>query len=133
MLAQGHGGGGPEPGAPGLVLFGLYTGMRRGEIMPLRWEDVDLEAGLFRVEETKTGVPLELPVTRQLGAILARRRARGKSMPEDLRQWVFPSRQAPWGMWRSLKGTMKPSGVRAGRSSGFMDCATVSLLWPSGS
>jgi len=49
-----------------VFLFGLYTGMRRGEIQPLRWEDVDLDAGLFRVEETKTGQPLELPVTRQL-------------------------------------------------------------------
>ncbi|MDE0031808.1 MAG: integrase family protein [Deltaproteobacteria bacterium] len=74
-----------------VFLFGLYTGMRRGEIQPLRWEDVDLDAGLFRVEETKTGVPLELPVTRQLGEILARRRAEGHSAAEELRVWVFPS------------------------------------------
>ena len=39
---------------------------------------------------TKTGVPLELPVTRQLGAILARRRADGEAMRTG---WVFPS---PW-------------------------------------
>ena len=65
-----------------LLLFGLYTGMRRGETMPLRWEDVDLEKGLFRVEETKTGVPLELPVTRQLGEILARREVEGEAVPE---------------------------------------------------
>ena len=74
-----------------LLLFGLYTGMRRGEIMPLRWERVDLETGLFRVEETKTGVPLELPVTRQLGAILARRQADGEAVPAELRGWVFSS------------------------------------------
>ncbi len=60
-----------------VFLFGLYTGMRRGEIFPLRWERVDLETGLFRVDETKTGMPLELPITRQLGDILARRRAGG--------------------------------------------------------
>ncbi len=74
-----------------VFLFGLYTGMRRGEIFTLRWERVDMEAGLFRVEETKTGVPLELPVTRQLGEILARRRAGGEVMHADLRDWVFPS------------------------------------------
>ena len=73
------------------LLFGLYTGMRRGEIMALAWDRVDLEAGLFRVEETKTGVPLELPVTRQLGDILARRRADGDVLPTELRGWVFPS------------------------------------------
>ena len=47
--------------------------------MPLRWERVDLHAGLFRVVETKAGIPLELPVTRQLGEILARRRAGGEA------------------------------------------------------
>ena len=59
--------------------------------MPLRWEDVELEKGLFRVEETKTGVPLELPVTRQLGEILARRRSECDGVPEELRGWVFPA------------------------------------------
>ena len=52
---------------------------------------MDLEAGLFRVEETKTGVPLELPITRQLGDILARRRAGSAVTHADLRDWVFPS------------------------------------------
>ena len=45
----------PNPVHRDLLLFGLYTGMRRGEIMVLQWEDVDLKKGLFRVEETKTG------------------------------------------------------------------------------
>ena len=74
-----------------VFLFGLYTGMRRGEIFPLRWERVDLEGGLFRVEETKTGALLELPITRQLGEFLARRRTGGAEMHTDLRDWVFPS------------------------------------------
>ena len=43
--------------------FGLYTGMRRDEVLGLRWEQVNLEAMTLRVEETKTGEPLELPVT----------------------------------------------------------------------
>lgn len=38
-------------------------------------------------------MPLKLPVTRQLGAILARRRADGGAMRADLGGWVFPS---PW-------------------------------------
>ncbi len=73
------------------ILFGLYTGMRRGEILGLQWERVDMDRGLFRVEETKTGVPLELPVTGQLGEILARRRADGEDVSGELRGWVFPS------------------------------------------
>lgn len=47
-----------------VFLFGVYTGMRRGEILPLGWGRVDLDKGLLQVEETKTREPLELPVTR---------------------------------------------------------------------
>ena len=46
---------------------------------------------VFRVDETKTGAPLELPITRQLAAILERRRAEIGTLPGGLRDWVFPS------------------------------------------
>ena len=36
-------------------------------------------------------MPLELPVTRQLGEILARRRTESCAVAEELRGWVFPS------------------------------------------
>ena len=71
--------------------FGLYTGMRRDEVLTLRWERVNMDALTFRVEETKTGVPVELPITRQLAAILKRRRIAAADLPEGVRDWVFPS------------------------------------------
>ena len=46
---------------------------------------------VFRVEETKTGEPLELPIPRQLAAILERRNRESETLPGDLRGWVFPS------------------------------------------
>ena len=73
------------------ILFGLYTGMRREEVLTLRWERVDMDARTFRVEHTKTGVPLELPITRQLAAILERRLAETGDYPAHVRDWVFPS------------------------------------------
>ena len=71
--------------------FGLYTGMRKGEVLGLRWEHVDIGAMTFRVEETKSGEPLVLPVTRQFAAILERRRAARDATCERTRPWVFPS------------------------------------------
>ncbi len=85
-----------------VFLFGLYTGMRRKEILALRWEDVDLDKGLFRVEETKTRVPLELPVTRQLGTILARR---ARPCPWSFAGGCSRPGRAHRGTWRSCRRT----------------------------
>ena len=80
-----------NPSIRDALWFGLYTGMRREEVLTLRWERVNMEMLTFRVEETKTGVPLELPITRQLAAVLKRRRAAADSLPAGVREWVFPS------------------------------------------
>ena len=80
-----------NPAIRDALWFGLYTGMRRDEVLTLRWERVDMAALTFRVEATKTGVPLELPVTRQLSAILERRQSETEDLPADRGNWVFPS------------------------------------------
>ena len=80
-----------NPAIRDALWFGLYTGMRRDEVLTLRWGRVDMDALTFRVEETKTGVPLELPITRQLAAILERRQTAAADLPESVREWVFPS------------------------------------------
>ena len=73
--------------------FGLYTGTHRDEVLALRRERVDMDAFAFRVEGTKTGVPLEreLPITNQLAAMLEPRRVAAADLPEGVREWVFPS------------------------------------------
>lgn len=51
-----------------VVLLGLTTGMRRGELLALRWRDVDLDGATLRVEqsleETKAGLRLKEPKTK---------------------------------------------------------------------
>ena len=79
------------PATRDIFWFGMYTGMRRGEIMGLCWDRVDLERWILRVEETKTGKPLELPITRQLAALLERRGLDASAGNGDAHRWVFPS------------------------------------------
>jgi integrase len=47
------------------VLIGLATGMRRGEILALRWRNVDLDQGVIRVaesfEQTQGGIRTKAP------------------------------------------------------------------------
>jgi integrase len=51
-----------------VVVIALATGMRRGEIVALRWGDIDLDGGKIRVErsleETKAGLAFKEPKTK---------------------------------------------------------------------
>jgi integrase len=51
-----------------IAALGLATGMRRGELLGLRWKDIDLDAGVLHVEQsleqTKGGLRFKSPKTR---------------------------------------------------------------------
>jgi len=51
------------PGLYPLVLLGLMTGARLGNLMNLRWSDIDLQVGTARIGITKNGKPITLPLT----------------------------------------------------------------------
>jgi integrase len=70
-----------------VVMLALATGMRRGEILGLRWHDVDLATGALTLWETKNGERRVVPAT---GAALEALRAWGKVQPLDRSQHVFP-------------------------------------------
>ena len=107
-----------EPAVRDIFFIGFYTGMRRGEIVSLRWERIDLERRILRVEETKTGEPLELPITRQLAAIFERRLADNQGPAAQPEGWVFPS---------SKSGTGHVAGV--GHFHGDISEAAGTRFW----
>ncbi|MBJ7556995.1 tyrosine-type recombinase/integrase [Marinomonas spartinae] len=56
------------------VEIALFTGLRKSELLCLKWEDVDFNEQTFSLTETKNGEKLELPMSNHLLTIFQRRR-----------------------------------------------------------
>ena len=72
-----------------VVVIALSTGMRKGEILGLRWGDIDFEKKLITLEQTKNGTIRHIPLVSLTGQVL-------KSLFEketilDFSYHVFPS------------------------------------------
>jgi integrase len=52
------------------VKFALFTGLRRGEMFKLTWDDVDFERGLIRLQEPKGGKTQTIPVSNEALQVL---------------------------------------------------------------
>ena len=59
-----------EDRSKNLVAFAILTGMRRGEIMRLTWQDMDLNNGIIHIYESKSGHKREVPIVPDLKNIL---------------------------------------------------------------
>ena len=87
-----------------LIVAGLSTGLRRGDVCRLRWESVDLRGGVLRLVTSKTKAELYLPILPRLREVLEARLA---ERAEDA-VFVFPEaerelRTNPSGVSRRIK------------------------------
>jgi integrase len=66
-----------------LVITAIHTGLRRGELLKLRWNDVDLNAGAVTIHKGKSGfterIPINQTVRQKLARILEERRQRARA------------------------------------------------------
>jgi integrase len=46
-----------------VLITALHTGLRRGELFALTWQDIDLKQGVVRVVQTKSGERREIPLS----------------------------------------------------------------------
>lgn len=53
-----------------IVIAALNTGMRKGEILGLKWENVDLNRDMIYVLDTKNGDKREIPINKRLKEVL---------------------------------------------------------------
>lgn len=90
----------------------LFTGARRGNVQAMRWVDLNLKAGVWRVpgEKSKNGDPLQIVLCAPAVEILRQRKAATRG------EWVLPS----WGATGHLievKAAWKRIVKRAGLSN----------------
>ncbi len=67
-------------------LLALLTGARRSNVLSMRWSDLDLTDGIWRVEMTKNAMPQNVTLSPEAVAVLAARRQAAKKGAE----FVFP-------------------------------------------
>lgn len=53
-----------------LMLLALHTGMRRGELFKLRWQDIDFERGFINIVDPKGGADQKIPLNKMAREIL---------------------------------------------------------------
>jgi len=92
-----------------VVLLALTTGMRRGEIMGLRWPDVDLQRGVATLRDTKNGDTRAARLMPDVAALL-REHGKVRRFDTDL---VFPRkrRAAPIDFDHPFADAVKAAGI----------------------
>ena len=84
-----------------VVIFAIETAARRGEILALRWADVDAAAATAYLSQTKTGQPRKVPLSPAALAML-------RCLPRSLDGRVFPITAS------SLQQAYERAVIRAG-------------------
>jgi integrase len=90
-----------------ILLAAYYTGMRRNEVLKLKWENVYLDKGYILVEETKNDESRVIPINKQLLKTLNSL----KLIPSD--GFVFTNKGKPIKDIRTaFDGALKRSGIK---------------------
>ena len=72
--------------AANLMKLALFTGMRRGELFKLQWDDIDFERGFITLRDPKGGQDQKIPLNDAARTVLKSHRRKRSS-------YVFPGRK----------------------------------------
>ncbi|MVF24956.1 DUF4102 domain-containing protein [Methylocaldum sp. BRCS4] len=67
-----------------VFMVALLTGVRRSNVLAMRWEDISLDRAEWRIPETKNGEPLTVPLVPEMVNLLRERRRLATGG-----EWVF--------------------------------------------
>lgn len=100
----------PNRNAAHLMQLALFTGMRRGELFNLRWEDLDLENGFIHIQAPKGGTSQKIPMNEAARELL-------EALPRSSSIYVFPGKDG--GRLKNIQPTLQRIRTRAGLPKDF--------------
>lgn len=78
----------PSPTMRDFFMLALLTGARRSNLASMRWDDVDMAAGLWRIAKTKNGTPQNVTLSPEAVAVLQQRKDLSQGSTSSA--YVFP-------------------------------------------
>jgi len=97
-----------------IVIVALNTGMRRGEILPLKWSDIDFKRGIIHLLNTKNSDARQIPMNELLKTTLIRVRKHPES------PYVFHKKDGSQigDIKKSFHTALNRAGIKKGRKDG---------------
>lgn len=88
-----------------IVVTAVYTGLRKSDVLSLKWKDIDLERGLIRLTEQKTGKTRNIILNSDMRTLLQSLPVKG--------EYVFPGKGGkPFkDIKRSFQRALKEAGI----------------------
>ncbi|MCF8089688.1 MAG: site-specific integrase [Desulfotignum sp.] len=74
-----------HPQAGAMMKMALFTGMRRGELFRLKWQDINKESGFINISDPKGGIDERIPLNQTARDLL-------QNHPRTRSPYVFPGR-----------------------------------------
>ncbi len=94
------------PHMQAMVTMALHTGMRRGEILNLEWQDIDSASGSILIRDSKNGQPRHVPMDSTVRDLLS------DYIPTPGSSHVFPG--ASGGRLTTVQKAFRAARIRAG-------------------
>ncbi|MHA2217642.1 MAG: tyrosine-type recombinase/integrase [Candidatus Hodarchaeales archaeon] len=92
-----------------ILVVALNTGMRRGEILNLKWENIDFQAKEIRIENTKSGRPRTIDINSHLLSELMKLKSEAK---DSLYVFLNPKTGKPYKkLQTSFNGARRRAGI----------------------
>jgi integrase len=89
-----------------IIITAVYTGLRKTDVLTLKWKNVDLERGLIRLVEEKTGKTRNIVLNKDIITLLQNLPVKG--------EYLFPNRNGnPFhDVKKSLEKALKKAGIK---------------------